>query len=87
MDATSSGTSSFQYHESANQALASIIHHPVPYEKRVCSGNASPGEFPLSDKPYIVLHVLTVSNLDPQDLAKLEVNLFCYMMILVKWLY
>lgn len=42
--------------------------------KRICFGNASPGEFPLSENPSIVLHILTGFNLDPQDLAKLEAS-------------
>nr|CAD1820041.1 unnamed protein product [Ananas comosus var. bracteatus] len=39
---------------------------------RHCFGNSAPGEFPLAASPSVVLHVLTASDLDPQDLAKLE---------------
>ncbi|KAL3501079.1 hypothetical protein ACH5RR_035528 [Cinchona calisaya] len=86
MDATTSGTSSsVQFHNISEQPIAALvipdqpivalIASPLPTferQQRHCFGNASPGEFPLSANPSIVLHVLTGCNLDPQDLAKLE---------------
>ncbi|KAL3511383.1 hypothetical protein ACH5RR_030784 [Cinchona calisaya] len=85
MDATTSETSSIQYHNIPEQPIAALvipdqsivalIASPLPTferQQRHCFGNASPGEFPLSANPSIVLHVLTGCNLDPQDLAKLE---------------
>ncbi|EYU22552.1 hypothetical protein ABFS82_05G022100 [Erythranthe guttata] len=71
MDATTSGASSVQYHE---QTITSIVNSPSTHQRqqRHCFGNESPGEFPLSANPSIVLHFLTGCNLDPQDLAKLE---------------
>lgn len=73
MDATASGASSVQYHNISEQTLVSA---PVAHQRqqRHCYGNASPGEFPLSANPSIVLHFLTACNLDPQDLAKLEAS-------------
>ncbi|XP_057811083.1 ultraviolet-B receptor UVR8 [Salvia miltiorrhiza] len=68
MDATASGASSVQYHNISDQTIAPL----VPRQQRHCFGNASPGEFPLSANPSIVLHFLSACNLDPQDLAKLE---------------
>lgn len=78
MDATASGASSVQYHNISEQTIASLAPPPVTHQRqqRHCFGNASPGEFPLSANPSIVLHVLTGCNLDPQDLAKLEASLF-----------
>lgn len=88
MDATASGTSSVQYHNIPEQTIASLVipeqpivalvTSPLPaFERQLrhCFGNATPGEFPLSANPSIVLHVLTGCNLDPQDLAKLEASL------------
>lgn len=77
MDATTGETSSVQYHNIAEQAIASLVPPAVTYQRqqRHCFRNASPGEFPLSANPSIVLHVLTGCNLDPEDLAKLEA---CY---------
>ncbi|XP_060214078.1 ultraviolet-B receptor UVR8 [Lycium barbarum] len=75
MDASMSGTSSVQYHNIAEQPIATIVTSPVStFQRQVrhCFGNATPGEFPLSANPSIVLHVLTGCNLDPQDLATLE---------------
>lgn len=85
MDATTSGTPSIQLHNIPEQQIAALvipeqpivalITSPLPIferQQRHCFGNASPGEFPLSANPSIVLHVLTGCNLDPQDLAKLE---------------
>ncbi|XP_045816527.1 ultraviolet-B receptor UVR8 [Trifolium pratense] len=78
MDATTSGTPTIQYHTSNinDQTITAIVvATPLPTfqrQQRHCLGNSTPGEFPLSAKPAIVLHVLTSCNLDPQDLAKLE---------------
>lgn len=75
MDAFSSGTSSVPYHNIAEQTITSLVTSQITTHQknqRHCFGNASPGEFPLSANPSIVLHVLTGCNLDPQDLAKLE---------------
>ncbi|XP_027098329.1 ultraviolet-B receptor UVR8 [Coffea arabica] len=85
MDATASGTSGVQCHNIAEQPIAALVipdqpivaltTSPLPTferQQRHCYGNVSPGEFPLSANPSIVLHVLTGCNLDPQDLAKLE---------------
>ncbi|XP_073129990.1 ultraviolet-B receptor UVR8 isoform X2 [Henckelia pumila] len=76
MDASTGGTSSVQYHNIAEQTIVQLSPPPVTYQRqqRHCFGNASPGEFPLSANPSIVLHVLTGCNLDAQDLAKLEVT-------------
>ncbi|XP_073306820.1 ultraviolet-B receptor UVR8-like [Primulina huaijiensis] len=76
MDASTGGTSSVQYHNIAEQTITSLSPPPVTYQRqqRHCFGNVSPGEFPLSANPSIVLHVLTGCNLDAQDLAKLEVT-------------
>ncbi|XP_004502354.1 ultraviolet-B receptor UVR8 [Cicer arietinum] len=77
MDATTSGTPTIQYHNIPDQSITAIVvAQPLPTfqrQQRHCLGNSStPGEFPLSANPSIVLHVLTACNLDPQDLAKLE---------------
>ncbi|KAL2547151.1 Regulator of chromosome condensation (RCC1) family protein [Forsythia ovata] len=77
MDATTGGTPSVQYHNISEQTIASLVTSPVATfqrQQRHCLGNETPGEFPLSANPSIVLHVLTGCNLDPQDLAKLEVT-------------
>ncbi|XP_057738432.1 ultraviolet-B receptor UVR8-like [Arachis stenosperma] len=78
MDATTSGTPTIQYHHNIPDqpiTTAIVVATPIPTfqrQQRHCFGDASPGEFPLSANPSIVLHVLTACNLDPQDLAKLE---------------
>lgn len=76
MDATTSGTPTIQYHNITDQTITAIVvATPLPTfqrQQRQCVGNSTPGEFPLSASPSIVLHVLTSCNLDPQDLAKLE---------------
>lgn len=76
MDATTSGTPTIQYHNIPDQTItvlvASHIQPTFQRQQRHCYGDSSPGEFPLAANPYIVLHVLTGCNLDPQDLAKLE---------------
>ncbi|XP_022876721.1 ultraviolet-B receptor UVR8-like [Olea europaea var. sylvestris] len=77
MDATTSGMSSVQYHNIPEQTITALVTSPIATfqkQQRHCFGNASPGEFPLSANPSIVLHVLTACNLDPQDLAKLEIT-------------
>lgn len=77
MDATTSGTPSIQYHNISDQPMTAIVATPLPAfqrQQRHCFGDSSPGEFPLSANPSIVLHVLTACNLDPQDLAKLEAS-------------
>lgn len=70
MDATTSGTPTLQYHNITDQPIPTIANR----QTRHCFGDATPGEFPLSANPSIVLHVLTGCNLDPQDLAKLEAS-------------
>lgn len=88
MDATTSGTPTIQFHNIPEQQIAALvipeqpivalINNPLPIcerQQRHCFGNVSPGEFPLSANPSIVLHVLTGCNLDPQDLAKLEASI------------
>ncbi|KAA8529678.1 hypothetical protein F0562_034222 [Nyssa sinensis] len=75
MDAMRSGTPTIQYHNIPDQPIAALVASSVSTfqrQQRHCFGDASPGEFPLSANPSIVLHVLTGCNLDPQDLAKLE---------------
>ncbi|XP_054786906.1 ultraviolet-B receptor UVR8-like isoform X1 [Prosopis cineraria] len=75
MDATTSGTPAIQYHNIPDQPITAIVASPLPpfeRQQRHCYGDSSPGEFPLSANPSIVLHVLTTCNLDPQDLANLE---------------
>ncbi|XP_042010965.1 ultraviolet-B receptor UVR8-like [Salvia splendens] len=76
MDTTASGTSSVQYHNVTEQAIVPLAPPPVAHQRkqRHCFGNAIPGEFPLSANPSIVLHFLSACNLNPQDLAKLEVT-------------
>ncbi|KAL9226370.1 hypothetical protein vseg_002193 [Gypsophila vaccaria] len=78
MDATTSGTETIQYCNIPEQSIAaSLVTSTRPTFQRLvrhCFGNSIPGEFPLAANPSIVLHVLTTSNLDPQDLAKLEVT-------------
>ncbi|KAH6763279.1 Regulator of chromosome condensation family protein [Perilla frutescens var. hirtella] len=78
MDATASGASSVQYHNISEQTIVPLAPPPVAHQRqqRHCYGNESPGEFPLSANPSIVLHFLTACNLDPQDLAKLEASVF-----------
>ncbi|KAL1807304.1 hypothetical protein DCAR_0833174 [Daucus carota subsp. sativus] len=75
MDATTSGTDTFQYRKIPDQSVNALVtSSPRSFQRqqRHCFGDATPGEFPLSANPSIVLHVLTGCNLDPQDLAKLE---------------
>lgn len=76
MDATTSGTETFQFHNIPEQPIAAaLVTSPRPaFQRQVrhCFGDLVPGEFPLAANPSIVLHVLTACNLDPQDLAKLE---------------
>ena len=44
---------------------------------------SNPGEYPLAANPFVVLHVLTACNLDPQDLAQLEAStLLSYILIM-----
>ncbi|XP_021746782.1 probable E3 ubiquitin-protein ligase HERC4 [Chenopodium quinoa] len=78
MDATTSGTETIQYCNIPEQPIiGSLVTSPRPAflrQVRHCFGDLVPGEFPLAANPSIVLHVLTASNLDPQDLAKLEVT-------------
>ncbi|TKY47711.1 E3 ubiquitin-protein ligase HERC2 [Spatholobus suberectus] len=77
MDATTSGTPTIQYHNIPDQPITAIIASPLPTfqrQQRHCFGDSTPGEFPLSANPSIVLHVLTACNLAPQDLAKLEAS-------------
>jgi hypothetical protein len=88
MDATTSGTPTIQYHTSNinDQTITAIVvATPLPTfqrQQRHCLGNSTPGEFPLSAKPAIVLHVLTSCNLDPQDLAKLEASpIYAYQVV------
>ncbi|XP_051148863.1 ultraviolet-B receptor UVR8 [Andrographis paniculata] len=74
MDATAGESSSIQCHNISEQTTTSLVPCPITWQRqqRHCFGNASPGEFPLSANPSIVLHFLTACNIDPQDLAKLE---------------
>ncbi|XP_074309964.1 ultraviolet-B receptor UVR8-like [Silene latifolia] len=76
MDATTSGTETIQYCNIPEQAIAAaLVTSPRPTFQRLvrhCFGDSIPGEFPLAANPSVALHVLTSSNLDPQDLAKLE---------------
>ncbi|XP_042007367.1 ultraviolet-B receptor UVR8-like [Salvia splendens] len=69
---TASGASSVI----TEQAIVPLASPPVAHQRqqRHCFGDSIPGEFPLSANPSIVLHFLTACNLDPQDLAKLEVT-------------
>ncbi|XP_076960235.1 ultraviolet-B receptor UVR8-like [Bidens hawaiensis] len=73
MDASTSDPPSIQYHNIPDQPIMTIPITPsLDRETRHCFGDETPGEFPLSANPSIVLHVLTSCSLDPQDLAKLE---------------
>ncbi|KAF5945212.1 hypothetical protein HYC85_015440 [Camellia sinensis] len=77
MDATTRGTPPIQYCNIPEQSIAALVTSGVPAflrQQRHCFGVASPGEFPLSASPSIVLHVLTACNLDPHDLASLEAS-------------
>ncbi|CAO2829385.1 unnamed protein product [Amaranthus hypochondriacus] len=78
MDATTSGTGTIQFCNIPEQPItATLVTSPrssFVRQVRHCAGDWVPGEFPLAAKPSIVLHVLTACNLDPQDLAKLEVT-------------
>ncbi|KAJ0818279.1 putative very-long-chain 3-oxoacyl-CoA reductase [Helianthus annuus] len=75
MDASTSGTPSIQYHNIPDQPIIPIPVSPsFNRQTRHCFGDETPGEFPLSANPSIVLHVLTGCNLGPQDLAKLEAS-------------
>ncbi|KAL2903454.1 Ultraviolet-B receptor UVR8 [Bienertia sinuspersici] len=78
MDATTSGTETIQYCNIPEQPIAAALvtspRHTFQRQVRHCFGDSVPGEFPLAAKPSIVLHVLSASNLDPQDLAKLEAS-------------
>jgi len=81
MDATTSGTPTIQYHNIPDQPITTIVATQLPTfqrHQRHCFGDSSPGEFPLSANPSIVLHVLTSCNLYPQDLAKLEASDVCF---------
>jgi len=77
MDATTSGTPTIQYHNIPDQPITTIVATQLPTlqrEQRHCFGDSSPGEFPLSANPSIVLHLLTSYDLYAQDLAKLEAS-------------
>ncbi|XP_022997751.1 ultraviolet-B receptor UVR8-like [Cucurbita maxima] len=75
MDATTSETAAIQFHSIPDQSVSTIVTNATStLSKRRCFGESDPGEFPLAANPSIVLHVLTACNLDPQDLAKLEVT-------------
>lgn len=86
MDTKTSGTPSIQYQNIPDQPITAIVVAPVPTfqrNQRHCFGDSTPGEFPLAANPSIVLHVLTTSNLDPQDLAKLEAScMFIFFLIM-----
>ncbi|XP_052187075.1 ultraviolet-B receptor UVR8 [Diospyros lotus] len=75
MDASASGTPAIQYHNIPEQSIAALVAAAVPTfqrQQRHCFGDASPGDFPLSANPSVVLHVFTGCNVDPHDLARLE---------------
>lgn len=77
MDATTGETETIQYLNIPDQPITALVtSSPPPFQRQLrhCFGDATPGEFPLSANPSIVLHVLTSCNLDPQDLAKLEAS-------------
>jgi len=83
MDATTSGTPTIQYHNIPDQPITIVVATQLPTfqrQLRHCFGDSSPGEFPLSANPSIVLHILTSCSLYPQDLAKLEASavLICF---------
>lgn len=84
MDATTSGTPTVQYHNIPEQQIPTSPGPSFNRQTRHCFGDATPGEFPLSANPSIVLHVLTGCNLDPQDLAKLKASLYFSMFKLYK---
>ncbi|MQM01729.1 hypothetical protein Taro_034485 [Colocasia esculenta] len=83
MDATStSGVGPYiQYHSIVEQplSLVSQLQQTYPRRQRHCFGDAAPGEFPLATNPSIVLHILSGSDLEPQDLAKLEASTHCFL--------
>ncbi|KAL8161682.1 hypothetical protein V2J09_013171 [Rumex salicifolius] len=60
MDATTSGAPTIQYHNLADQPIATTIEPSTPqaFERQVrqCLGNTTPGDFPLAASPSIVLH-------------------------------
>lgn len=52
--------------------LSTLQMQTFQWQKRLCYGETSQGEFPSSLDSSIVLHVLSACNLDPEDLAHLE---------------
>ncbi|KAJ1685779.1 hypothetical protein LUZ63_017169 [Rhynchospora breviuscula] len=77
MDATTSGaTPSIPLHLIIDEplSLVSALQQTYQRSQRHCFGESTPGEFPLAANPSIVLHVLTSCNLNPEDLAHLEVT-------------
>ncbi|KAG5604885.1 hypothetical protein H5410_026377 [Solanum commersonii] len=70
MDASTSGTSSVQYHSIAEQPIAAtIVNSTFQRQVRHCFGNATPGEFPLSANPSIVLHATCSFFRQPANFA------------------
>ncbi|PKA66099.1 Ultraviolet-B receptor UVR8 [Apostasia shenzhenica] len=77
MDATASGASpSIPFHNIIDQSLSLVtpLQQSLQRCQRLCLGSSHPGDFPLATNPSIVLHVLTSCDLDPKDLAHLEVT-------------
>jgi hypothetical protein len=77
MDATTSGTSPvMHFHSIANDSTShsSPLRTVLEHSQRHCYGDSNPGEFPLAVSPSIVLHVLSACDLEPKDLAALEVS-------------
>ncbi|KAK3154572.1 hypothetical protein QOZ80_2BG0192300 [Eleusine coracana subsp. coracana] len=77
MDATSSGTSPvMHFHSIADEQTSnsSPLRTVLERSLRHCYGDGNPGEFALAVSPSIVLHVLSACDLDPKDLAALEVT-------------
>jgi hypothetical protein len=77
MDATTSGTSPvMHFHSIADDSTShsSPLRTVLERSQRHCYGDGNPGEFPLAVSPSIVLHVLSACDLEPKDLAALEVS-------------
>ena len=77
MDATASEAALvIQFHNIVNDATS----HSLPLDpdaehaKRHFRGDEAMGQFPLTANPSILLHLLSSCELDPKDLAALEVS-------------
>lgn len=75
MDPSTSATPAITFCSIQEQPIAALVTSGLAAfhrQKRHCFGDEKPGEFPLSNNPAVVLHVLTGFSFDPRDLARLE---------------